>query len=188
MHWQSQWHTIPNLARALVSSPHDGSSLKIERIDSRSTDVQAALARLRQRLSPQGNVVSEAGRQRTIEVFGSPLSPEQVVERDLRRRADPRAGGGARLYAAARPGRSDAPPRCGCRPRSWPRPTPRRIRNSWPRCGGSATTFWNFNGRSCRRMSRCGGPTAASCGSAICRLRGWASACPAARRPILRPC
>lgn len=36
---------------------------------------------LRERLSPRGNVVSEAGRRRTVEVFGAPLSPGQVVER-----------------------------------------------------------------------------------------------------------
>lgn len=53
----------------------------IQRIDTRSGDVRAALDALRQKLSPAGNVVSEAGRQRTIEVFGKPLSPQQVVER-----------------------------------------------------------------------------------------------------------
>jgi histidinol dehydrogenase len=55
--------------------------LIIQRIDARQGDVAAALAALRQKLSPAGNVVSEAGRQRTIEVFGEPLSPQQVVER-----------------------------------------------------------------------------------------------------------
>ena len=55
--------------------------LKIQRIDSRQADVRQALAELRERLSPRGNVVSEAGRQRTIEVFGEPLSAGQVVER-----------------------------------------------------------------------------------------------------------
>jgi len=43
--------------------------------------VQAALAELRRRLSPRGDVVSEAGQRRTIEVFGEPLTPNQVVER-----------------------------------------------------------------------------------------------------------
>ncbi|HTU27678.1 MAG TPA: histidinol dehydrogenase [Pirellulales bacterium] len=56
-------------------------ALAIERIDSRQTDVRRALAGLRERLSPRGNVVSEAGRKRTIEVFGEPLSASQVVER-----------------------------------------------------------------------------------------------------------
>lgn len=55
--------------------------LEIERIDTRRDDVTARLAALRERLSPRGNVVSEAGRRRTIEVFGEPLSPQQVVER-----------------------------------------------------------------------------------------------------------
>jgi len=36
---------------------------------------------LRQRLSPRGDIVSELGRQRTVELFGEPLSPQQVVER-----------------------------------------------------------------------------------------------------------
>ncbi len=56
-------------------------SLNILRIDTRQQDVRAAVAALRERLSPRGNVVSEAGRRRTIEVFGEPLSPQQVVER-----------------------------------------------------------------------------------------------------------
>jgi len=55
--------------------------LKLQRIDTRRDDVAAALADLHERLSPRGNVVSEAGRQRTIEVFGQPLSPAAVVER-----------------------------------------------------------------------------------------------------------
>ncbi|HZZ27198.1 MAG TPA: histidinol dehydrogenase [Pirellulales bacterium] len=56
-------------------------SLQLLRIDTRQANVRQVLAELRQRLSPQGNVVSEAGRQRTMEVFGEPLSPQQVVER-----------------------------------------------------------------------------------------------------------
>jgi histidinol dehydrogenase len=55
--------------------------LVIQRIDARAHDVDAALAALRAKLSPGGNVVSEAGRRRTIEVFGEPLTPQQVVER-----------------------------------------------------------------------------------------------------------
>lgn len=42
------------------------------------------MAQLREKLSPRGDVVSEAGRQRTIEVFGEPLNPTQVVERICR--------------------------------------------------------------------------------------------------------
>jgi histidinol dehydrogenase len=58
--------------------------LKIQRIDSRQANVGQALAELRERLSPRGNVVSEASRQRTIDVFGEPLSAVQVVERICR--------------------------------------------------------------------------------------------------------
>ncbi len=59
-------------------------NLNIRRIDSRRDDIRRAMAELREKLSPQGNVVSEAGRQRTIDVFGSALSPQQVVERICR--------------------------------------------------------------------------------------------------------
>jgi len=54
--------------------------LAIQRIDARGGDVSSALAALREKLSPRGNVVSEASRQRTIDVFGAPLTPAQVVE------------------------------------------------------------------------------------------------------------
>ncbi|MFT5522240.1 MAG: histidinol dehydrogenase, partial [Pirellulaceae bacterium] len=57
------------------------SRLNILRIDTRQDDIQQALDQLREKLSPRGNVVSEAGRQRTIDVFGEPLSPQEVVER-----------------------------------------------------------------------------------------------------------
>ncbi len=62
---------------------------KITRIDTRHRDiehgdVETQLERLRDKLSPQGDIVSEAGRRRTIEVFGEPLSPQQVVERICR--------------------------------------------------------------------------------------------------------
>ncbi len=43
--------------------------------------MRAGIDALRAKLSPAGNVVSEAGRRRTVEVFGEPLSPQQVVER-----------------------------------------------------------------------------------------------------------
>jgi histidinol dehydrogenase len=57
------------------------SELTIERIDTRRDDVGRRLAALRERLSPRGGIVSKAGQRRTIEVFGEPLSPQQVVER-----------------------------------------------------------------------------------------------------------
>ena len=59
------------------------SPLNIQRINTRHDNVQEALASLREKLSPQGNIVSEAGRQRTVAVFGEPLTPQQVVELSL---------------------------------------------------------------------------------------------------------
>lgn len=50
-------------------------------IDTRSESANGLLAELRRKLSPRGDIVSEAGRKRTIELFGAPLSPQQVVER-----------------------------------------------------------------------------------------------------------
>ncbi len=66
--------------------------LKLLRIDARRDDARGAIADLRERLSPRGNVVSEVSRRRTIDVFGEPLSPTQVVERicrDVRQRGLP---------------------------------------------------------------------------------------------------
>jgi histidinol dehydrogenase len=56
-------------------------SLKIDIIDCTRDDAQALFAELRQKLSPRGDVVSAAGKQRTIELFGEPLSPQHVVEK-----------------------------------------------------------------------------------------------------------
>ena len=47
---------------------------EIQFIDASQSDVSRVLDDYRKRLSPQGTVVSEAGRQKTIEVFGEPLS------------------------------------------------------------------------------------------------------------------
>jgi histidinol dehydrogenase len=55
--------------------------LNILRIDARREDVRERLDNLRNRLSPRGDIVSESGRKRTIEVFGEPLTPQQVVTR-----------------------------------------------------------------------------------------------------------
>ena len=58
--------------------------LNIQRIDARRGDAQAAIAELRAKLAPSGNIVSEAGRRKTVEVFGKPLAPAEVVlERDV---------------------------------------------------------------------------------------------------------
>ena len=59
-------------------------ALNIRRIDTRKEGFDAGMNYLYARLSLQGDVVSEAGRRRTIEVFGKPLSPQQVVERICR--------------------------------------------------------------------------------------------------------
>jgi len=59
-------------------------TLKIQRIDSRRDDIRAAMGELRGRLSPRGDVVSREGRRRTMEIFGEPLSPVEVVRRICR--------------------------------------------------------------------------------------------------------
>jgi len=64
-------------------------TLNMPRIDARRDDARRAIAALRERLSPRGDIVSDAGRRRTIEVFGEPFTPAQVVERicgDVRHR------------------------------------------------------------------------------------------------------
>ena len=57
------------------------SSLNIPVIDCAKEDARELFAGLREKLSPRGDVVSESGRQRTVELFGAALSPQQVVER-----------------------------------------------------------------------------------------------------------
>jgi histidinol dehydrogenase len=64
------------------------SPLLCERIDLAAADGRGRLAALRGKLVSQGDVISPAGRQKTIDVFGEPLAPRQVVERictDVRR-------------------------------------------------------------------------------------------------------
>ena len=53
----------------------------IHRIDARRDDLTAAIDALRAKLGPRAGAVSQASRERTIELFGEPLSPQQVVER-----------------------------------------------------------------------------------------------------------
>ena len=57
------------------------SPLAITTIDCRQGDAAELFRQLRDKLSPRGDVVSEAGRQRTIELFGEPLNPREVVRR-----------------------------------------------------------------------------------------------------------
>lgn len=53
-------------------------------IDCAESDAEQLLAELREKLSPRGDVVSEAGRKRTMELFGEALTPQQVVGRICR--------------------------------------------------------------------------------------------------------
>lgn len=55
--------------------------LNILRIDSRNDDVTEKMDVLRKRLSLRGDIVSAAGREKTIETFGQALTPLEVVER-----------------------------------------------------------------------------------------------------------
>ena len=56
-------------------------TLNIQRIDATREDIQQALNALREKLGPRGDIVSQRGRQRTIDVFGSPLTPQEVVQK-----------------------------------------------------------------------------------------------------------
>jgi histidinol dehydrogenase len=56
-------------------------SLHIQRFNTRQDSIATVVAALRGKLSLVGDVVSAAGRQRTIDVFGEPLTPAQVVQR-----------------------------------------------------------------------------------------------------------
>ena len=55
--------------------------MQILRIDSRNRNAARQIRELREKLSPKGNIVSEEGKQRTLALFGEPLSPRQVVEK-----------------------------------------------------------------------------------------------------------
>lgn len=55
--------------------------LNIQRFDTRQDSITSVVAALRDKLSPSGEIVSAAGRQRTIDVFGEPLTAKQVVQR-----------------------------------------------------------------------------------------------------------
>ncbi|QDU88456.1 Histidinol dehydrogenase [Pirellulimonas nuda] len=65
----------------MPNQPSAAAALRVERIDARLAGAAEKLEALRRKLAPSGDVVSEAGRRKTIEVFGEPLSPVQVVER-----------------------------------------------------------------------------------------------------------
>lgn len=55
--------------------------LRIRTIDTAGADAGRLFDELRGKLSPKGDVVSEAGKKRTLELFGEALTPQQVVER-----------------------------------------------------------------------------------------------------------
>ena len=60
----------------------------MQTIDTREHDWRSRLDALRDKLGVDGDVVSDAGRARTVELFGEPLTPSQVVEHimeDVRR-------------------------------------------------------------------------------------------------------
>ena len=59
-------------------------SFPIEVISTADVDARSALQRLRTKLSPDGTMVSAAGRAKTVAVFGEPLSPAAAVERICR--------------------------------------------------------------------------------------------------------
>ncbi|VAX38578.1 Histidinol dehydrogenase [hydrothermal vent metagenome] len=65
-------------------------ALNITTINSQQAEAATLLQSLRDKLSPQGDVVSTAGKQQTIDLFGEPLSPQQVVKRICE---DVRSGG-----------------------------------------------------------------------------------------------
>ena len=75
------------------------SSLNITTIDCTKESAERLFETLRQKLSPRGDVTSEAGRQRTLSLFGEPLTPQQVVERIC---GEVRSGGVATMLEYSR--------------------------------------------------------------------------------------
>ncbi len=55
--------------------------INIKWIETGTDSAITELSGLRQRLSPEGEVVSEAGRQKTMQVFGEAIPPSEVVKR-----------------------------------------------------------------------------------------------------------
>jgi len=79
-------HTAPvlfpqHIRSSTASMTSAGSALNIPIIDCRQQDARQLMDSLRGKLGIRGDIVSEAGRQRTLELFGEALSPQQVVER-----------------------------------------------------------------------------------------------------------
>lgn len=59
-------------------------TLNILWVDGHHEDIPEKIALLRKKLSPQGDIVSPKGRQKTIETFGEALTPQEVVKRICR--------------------------------------------------------------------------------------------------------
>ena len=127
--------------------------LELRRIDTRQQDIQRELDGLRQALSPRGEVVSEASRQRTLAVFGAPLSPTEVVRRICRevqqegvqavlRYSEQLDGAQLSAEALRVPGRSSR------------RPTSRWIVSSCRPCGASGQTSCSSRRPFCTRTFR----------------------------------
>ena len=55
--------------------------MNITTIDCTRDSAEGLFSQLRQKLSPQGDIVSPSGRARTLELFGEALTPRQVVQR-----------------------------------------------------------------------------------------------------------
>ncbi len=72
------------LVDRLTMSDMSAKPVAITTIDCARDDAESLVAKLRAKLSPRGDIVSEAGRRRTIELFGEALAPQQVVERICR--------------------------------------------------------------------------------------------------------
>ncbi len=59
-------------------------SVAIQVVKTTDRKAHTLIAQIRRKLSPSGDVVTAAGRKKTVAVFGEPLSPRQVVERICR--------------------------------------------------------------------------------------------------------
>ena len=161
--------------------------LRIRRIDARRDDTRAAIDELRERLSPRGNVVSEAGRRKTLEVFGEALTPAQVVERIC---GEVRSRGLAALldYSARLDKANVTAETLRVTAAELQQRMRRPIRSFWPPFAESVTTCWPFSGPSCTPTSGCRSRRVGICGNVTCHCRVSAFACRAVLRRILRPC
>ena len=162
-------------------------TLKITQIDTRHDDATTAVQTLRAALSPDGNVVSERGRAKTLEVFGRELTPQQVVEQICQ---DVHRDGLSAVvrYSAQLDGAKNAD-----RPLRVPTAELEQAhRHADPGFlqpyAEFVTTFWNFSGRSCTRTSQVTRPDGVYLQQRYVPLVAPASVFLAGRRPILQRC